>query len=433
MRMRNLLAIALGVLASGACGEAPLPDAHRVDRRVVLIALDGAAWRVADPLLQRGELPTLAELIARGCRGTMRSLKPSLSPRIWTSVATGVPPEEHGILGFVREVDGRRVLYDANDVAVPRFWELASDAGIPVGIVNWWFTYPARPTRGFIISDHTIPSQSVRWISFFSKGESPRPEHAALVHPPQLISALSAPLADAPDVPTFRQDHSFETLDRLIRDVFWEDRAILAMAEAALAQHATRFLAVYFKGIDRASHRLWRAYEPEHPHFASNPPAPGEVERYGGVIPEVYRRIDGHVGAIAATLAPEDVLLIVSDHGFEAARKFRNFNTGGHGQSPLSTHGIYLAAGGPVDGGRCPDEISLYDVAPTVLHLLGQGVPDNMRGEVPEDLFERGYLDANPVVRRPAVAKAPAEAAPLADEIEAQRIERLKSLGYLED
>ena len=69
-------------------------------RKVLLVGWDGADWKVIHPLLDTGKMPNLAALIERGVMGNLASLRPELSPMLWTSIATGKRPYKHGILGF---------------------------------------------------------------------------------------------------------------------------------------------------------------------------------------------------------------------------------------------------------------------------------------------------------------------------------------------
>ena len=69
---------------------------------------DFDAWAAfcADPetmdlLLSEGKLPNLARLRKEGAYGKLLSSKPMLSPILWTTIATGKPPADHGIGHFV--------------------------------------------------------------------------------------------------------------------------------------------------------------------------------------------------------------------------------------------------------------------------------------------------------------------------------------------
>ena len=158
-----------------------------------------------------------------------------------------------------------------------------------------------------------------------------------------------------------------------------------------------------------------------------------KIHRYRNAVPDAYRNADRLLGRLLAGLAEDDAVLLVSDHGFEAADA-KHVSSGTHGSSDASNDGIYIAAGGPISARHCPPEISLYDVAPTALYLLGVGIPEHMQGEVPPALFESAYLAATAVERSEAIAASTRreQAAP-AEAIEAERLERLRVLGYLEE
>jgi predicted AlkP superfamily phosphohydrolase/phosphomutase len=101
-------------------------------------------------------------------------------------------------------------------------------------------------------------------------------------------------------------------------------------------------------------------------------------------------------------------------------------------------HGIFLAQGtGVVRQDRTVAGARIIDLAPTILHLLGVPVPEDMDGQVLEDIFTPGYLAQNPV-RSEAVAATPApvwqpeEENPYSEEEAALVRERLQSLGYEE-
>ncbi len=90
-----------------------------------------------------------------------------------------------------------------------------------------------------------------------------------------------------------------------------------------------------------------------------------------------------------------------------------------------------LIARGPDVRAREEGNAEIIDLAPTVVHLMGLPVPDDMDGRVLEEIFRQGSEAARrPVRRAPA---APDLSPPNAtDRDEAAVAERLRDLGYLE-
>ncbi len=397
------------------------------------MGVDGATWRVMDPLIEAGQLPAYAELAQRGCRGSMKSLWPSYSPPIWTSIATGVPPSEHGIKSWSHKVGGRARLYTSDQVRVERVWDTASRLGRRVGITNFWFTYPATPVNGYVVSDHAIPARSARQIQQHSRGAAPAIEREKLVHPRELWEQLQPVLETrTPRIAIeTRADLQAEPLPVLLR----EDEQVVELAAKAAGDDPPDLEVLYTRAIDGAQHRFWIYYEPDHRLYVESPPGPEELERLAGVIPAVYRHADALLGEVLARLAPEDVVIVVSDHGAGAVKPHDEV-TGGHGHTPDSLDGIYLMAGGPVTPGACPEEISLYDLAPTILYLLGLEVPRALPGRVALRALSPTWVAAHPVrhtgapLERPPAPPFPAE---MPEEEEAHRLAILRALGYVVD
>ena len=76
-----------------------------------------------------------------------------------------------------------------------------------------------------------------------------------------------------------------------------------------------------FDASDRIQHMFWRYIDPKHPSPIENR---AEFEH---VIPEMYQRMDTLVGETLAALGPNDVLMVLSDHGFSSFRRCININT----------------------------------------------------------------------------------------------------------
>ena len=128
--------------------------------RALLIGIDGASLRVAGPLLEEGRLPHLRQIAREGVGGPLLSSLPLWSPRIWTTVATGKQPAKHGVLSFARRLEGGgRRLYRSSDRRTHAIWNMASDVGLRVAVVNWWTTQPPERIEGVMVSDHIFPEE----------------------------------------------------------------------------------------------------------------------------------------------------------------------------------------------------------------------------------------------------------------------------------
>src|SRR5882762_526908 len=124
--------------------------ATSIEREVVVIGVDSFDWNIIGPLLKQGRMPRLAALIARGARYNLKTMWPTLSPVIWTSIATGMKPSRHGIVDFVVNARDTGALVPVTSAMrqVPALWTLLSRQGIDVSVVAWWATWPAETVRG---------------------------------------------------------------------------------------------------------------------------------------------------------------------------------------------------------------------------------------------------------------------------------------------
>ena len=125
-------------------------------RRLVVLGLDGADWKIIDPLIQEGSLPNLKKLIQKGSRTRLASTVPPLTAPAWISIFTGMNPGKHGIFDFVRLEKGSIVFTNSSDMKLPYVWEMIDKHSVAFNIP---FIYPPRPTRNaVIVSGFDTPS-----------------------------------------------------------------------------------------------------------------------------------------------------------------------------------------------------------------------------------------------------------------------------------
>ena len=89
-----IVAVCVVPLLGSGCEQAPKAP------KILIVGIDGADWRMVRPLIAAGELPHLQRLMDGGISGPLWSLKPIISPVIWTTIATGKGPDKHGVLDF---------------------------------------------------------------------------------------------------------------------------------------------------------------------------------------------------------------------------------------------------------------------------------------------------------------------------------------------
>ena len=127
---------------------------------VLVVFLDGATWKLLDPWIRDGELPTFKYIKENGVSGILKStIPPSTSPAI-PSFYTGKNPGKHGVLGFLTE-DGKIV--NSYFIKDRTLWDIISDAGLKSCIINLPITYPPRKINGVMISGFPIPSNNVEF------------------------------------------------------------------------------------------------------------------------------------------------------------------------------------------------------------------------------------------------------------------------------
>ncbi len=254
-----------------------------------MVGIDGGDWGVVRDLWSEGKLPHLKALAERGTSGELLT-RYGASPVIWTTIATGRRPRQHGITDFVVPTPQGDVPVSSAVRRVPALWNMLSLAGRRVAVLGWWATWPAEEVNGLVVSDRALAEVEDR------------------VYPPDYLPELLAAAAAA-EAEGSRFGGGNEATRR--RD------QLTAYLAPRLAAGDYDLVLAYFRGVDIASHNHWKHYRPE--EFA-DPPAAEEIAAQGGRVPREYEAVDGLIGRLIAARPDADVM-VISDHGFEAAER----------------------------------------------------------------------------------------------------------------
>ncbi len=110
---------------------------------------------------QQDRLPHLKRLADRGVAAPLETFHHA-SPVIWTSVATGVMPDVHGITEFVVPTIRGDQPVSSTLRRVPALWNMVTATGGRVAVLGWWASWPVEEVNGTMISDrsvHEIPDR----------------------------------------------------------------------------------------------------------------------------------------------------------------------------------------------------------------------------------------------------------------------------------
>ncbi len=259
-----------------------------MNRKTVLIGLDGCDFRILDPLVREGSLPTFRELMGSGCRATLLSTLPCNTLPSWNSIFTGVNPGKHGITDFVIREGGKISLANSGYRMVDPIWSILSDRAVPQIIVNEPVTYPPLTIDGVMVCGLAVPPGQKYC---FPEEVQREIEGACEDYLPDLPSGFDATIAGDRAVGKEMIHHfaknTFDATDYLMRKYDWQ------------------LLATIFTSTDRFQHFYLDDEQGIRDH---------------------YILIDGLIKKILER-APDANVLLLSDHGFGPIRKCFYVNT----------------------------------------------------------------------------------------------------------
>lgn len=436
--------------ASEAGPAGPMPA------KWIVVGWDGASWDLALPLLDAGKMPNLAALMREGAYGDMYSFKPTWSPVLWTSVATGVDPGRHGILawGRVDKATGQtRKLFTNSDRRVRAIWNLLTEAGKTSLVVGYHNTFPADRVQGLMVSNYLYQEHLEDTLDAHTDPQSGR---AGLVYPgdrlkevlkiqhevaqtlpseigrfasftPEEAEEFTAPLARALGPGDDRRKY-------FLRKAYLFDTFNGRVAEDEYPKVTPDVMLVHFQCIDLAGHYFFYFNDPS--RFAGMTWTPAQraalaaqQRLYGGTVEAFYRYADEWLGRILKLRAADTGVILLSDHGFEPEPDPER--TGYHVSAPP---GIFVVSGPGVRPGFRPEGATLYDVLPTLAASMGLPVAEDLRGTAMASWFTpeawKGVTLKTVATYETGGRYVPD--VPASEDTERELIQQLKAIGYID-
>jgi len=275
-------------------------------RRALIIGLDSAPLPWVERWAIEGRLPHLGRLMKSGARGVLRSVNPPLSPAAWSSLATGMVPAKHGVFDHIyRHPDSYDVApTGARNRAGRPVWQIISDRGGTVGVINVPETYPPTPLNGFMLSGMDTPS-----------------DESDFAYPQELKSELERAIGG---YKVFGM-RSKESLDRSIAGMHKTIPMRASAGQYLWETYRPDFMILVFMETDVIQHKCWKYMDPTHPEY-DTPAARSKRAAYADAIPDVYAHIDRALGPWLDSLDEDTTLIVMSDHGAGPLYKFLYLN-----------------------------------------------------------------------------------------------------------
>ncbi|MBD3288387.1 hypothetical protein GF337_06245 [candidate division KSB1 bacterium] len=293
--------------------------------RIYILGLDGATWNVIDPMIEKNQLPNIKRVIDGGVRSNLRSLEFTASPRVWTSIATGKVEQKHGILDFYNTI---------RDLKAKRFWNILQEKrDETANIFYWYLSWPPPKdfkdimVPGFLARDsRTIPedlgflkdielTQKMKLQESYDKtgiGYYIKQALAAKRNGVRLSTMMKAA-----SFMVGRKFRNYSELESFLKLQYIKFHLHTDVFSHLLKTRPTDISAIMLPQTDQLGHKFWSFMQPEEFEKRTGVKVdPALRNKYGNVIHDTYRKIDKFVGEVFDIMSEDDVLILLSDHGF---------------------------------------------------------------------------------------------------------------------
>jgi predicted AlkP superfamily phosphohydrolase/phosphomutase len=354
---------------------------------------------VIRPLLLQGKMPNLSSVIKKGSYGKLRTLSAPNCPRVYSTLFTSTTPEEHGVTGFV--VGG--ITANTNMLKEEPIWSVLSKKGVSVGMANVPATFPVMPVNGYMISGMLTRGKNCEdgvlcapKLSEVQGGDAVYPTAMKA----ELLKNVGDFYIDCERMPSAAdlKGHEAEVIDSWLKKIQLIRDQQTQLFEYLLDKHPMEFTWLGQSCEDRTGHWLY----PIAPYNAGYNPKINAVRTEA--FPDQYVAFDKVLGVVLKHVDDNTYVIIVSDHGIKPLREFEETDPHAHMDHEKTTPvvakhdfadgddvpGSFFAMGPGIkhDLRLMGFQASVYDIAPTILHIYGIEQPAQMRGHVLTEIFE---------------------------------------------
>ena len=254
--------------------------------KIVIIGIDGL-----DPFLLdrwKDTLPSFRDLIKVNTDIMIESTTPPDSICAWASIFTGDNPAEHGLIESIDYLAPKKLEKHKDRSADFRgrtFWDIVSDKGKEVCIINPFIAYPAWKVNGVMVSGPVFEGGKIS------------------AYPESIIKKYDFPsLGGMVDFPDKKELEGF-----LIRTKEVTEQ----LADVSLKMYkdlGPDLFFLTFLTLDRIKHFFWRYIDRDDIYYPGKNPFENSIKDF-------YKVLDNIIGNFIKSLDKDTALLVISDHG----------------------------------------------------------------------------------------------------------------------
>lgn len=111
--------------------------------KILVVGIDGLDPRLSKKYIAEGRMPNFEKLIAKGCCRedlSMLGAQPTVTPPMWTTLATGTYPVTHGITCYNRkgnDIDEIEYNLNSRNCKAEQLWNVFAEAGKKTLVWHW--------------------------------------------------------------------------------------------------------------------------------------------------------------------------------------------------------------------------------------------------------------------------------------------------------
>ena len=251
--------------------------------KLMIIGLDGLSPILVNKWIEK--LPNLKHLALEGVHGTLNSIVPPASVPAWQCFATGKNPAKIGLWGFATIGKDHKLVRGRTTSGIGCIWDIFSNEGRSVGVLNVPGTYPPYPLNGFMISGFPVPpgkpwAYPVTLMKRLNRAVGGYEVDVPLTKPSDMRGGGEAYLAQ---------------VERL------HSKSVKSAKQLIEWFHPDLFMTT-LQGVDMVEHDFWRYMK-----------KPGS--KFSRVIESWYVKLDAAVGELKKYADADTYFLVLSDHG----------------------------------------------------------------------------------------------------------------------